>query len=80
MTLDIRINAVEGRNGWRDGLTTAWTFSMIARLAASMAPRDPTRPISRSISRPLGCETLILQPVVCCMSLIVSPPIVICQS
>lgn len=60
-------------------LTTAWTFSMMACFARSIASLDPTRPISRSKSCPFGCETLILQPVSTCMFLIVSPPWVRCQ-
>ena len=55
-------------------LTTARTLSIMARLACSMALRVPTSPISRSISWPEGWATLILQPVVFCISLIVSPP------
>ena len=55
-------------------LTTAWTFSMMAFFARSIESRDPTSPISRSKSCPAAGETLILQPVVACMSLIVSPP------
>lgn len=58
----------------RGRLTTASTFSVIARFAASIEPREPTRPMERSTSRPLAGETLILQPVLLCMSLIVSPP------
>lgn len=54
--------------------TTAWTFSMMACFARSMESRDPTSPISRSKSCPVAGETLILQPVVDCISLIVSPP------
>ena len=54
--------------------TTAWTFSIIACFARSIESRDPTSPISRSKSCPVAGETLILQPVVFCMSLIVSPP------
>jgi hypothetical protein len=59
-----------------DELTTWSTFSQMARFASSMAWRDPTRPISRSISAPDACETLILQPVSDCIDLMVSPPIV----
>ena len=54
--------------------TTAFTFSMIALFARSIADREPTKPISRCKSWPAGWATLILQPVVVCISLIVSPP------
>lgn len=57
------------------GLRTTWfTFSSMARLASSMAWREPTSPISRSMSAPEACDTLILHPVVACMSFMVSPP------
>ena len=60
--------------------TTASTFSMIARLARSMACLVPTSPISRSMSRPDAGETLILQPVEFCISLIDSPPVFVSKS
>src|ERR1700733_14267557 len=50
---------------------------MMARLARSMACLVPTSPISRSMSRPDAGETLILQPVEFCISLIDSPPVLV---
>src|ERR1700733_10662254 len=53
---------------------------MMARLARSMACLVPTSPISRSMSRPDAGETLILQPVEFCISLIDSPPVLVSKS
>jgi hypothetical protein len=62
------------KNYW-DRPTTASTLSSIARLAAAIASRVPTSPISRSLSvGPDDGDTLILQPVVLCMSFMVSHP------
>jgi len=56
-------------------LTTASTLSMMALFASSIALLDPTKPISRSTSRPVAGDTLILHPVVFCISFMDSPPV-----
>lgn len=67
------------RRGGPHTRTTVSTLSQMARLASSIACRVPTRPISRSISAPDACDTLILHPVEFCISLIVSPPVEVGQ-